>query len=235
LKWSTSARTSATGSPLTSDCARSSSTRVRSAERFSIPVSGSTKERLRNSRSELISAVESSAIETISAAGAITSGGSWRTAPTSTPRATASSSARARATPAAIPRTEKREARVTTGIASQERVAIFGPPLRATLIAMIPSDPAQAAKRPISGRRRRGVTRSAIANRATAAQSGAIVHQPIQGPQASSATARTAKARRRTGAIRRSMSSIRSRSRPSPISQEPSVAANSSTEWASAY
>ena len=219
LKWSMSAMITPTASPVTRDCWVSSETRVASAERLSMPVSSSSTARLRNSTSDRMSAVDSSVTATISAAGAMTIGGSRMTAAGSIAKLTTSSRVSARATPAAMPRIENREASVTTGIASHDIVATFGPPDRATLTAVMISAPAQAANITYSGRWRWGSALSARVNSTPESSSGAIVHHPSHGPHASSASASTANDALRAGRMRRSMSSIRSRSIPSRINQ----------------
>jgi hypothetical protein len=88
----------------------------------------------------------------ISAIGATTSVGLSITAWASTPKPTASSSRIDRATPTAMPRPEKRAPSVMSGIANHAIVGTCGPPLRATLLAMMTCEPAQLASSAYSGR-----------------------------------------------------------------------------------
>src|SRR3954453_3524914 len=96
--------------------------------------------------SECISAIEKIVTAITSATGAISFGGSLITAWASTPKATAAIRARVIATPSAMPRVENREARVTIGIANQDIGGTLGPPVSATLAAMIICAPTQAPK-----------------------------------------------------------------------------------------
>ena len=120
-----------------------------------------------------------------------------------------------------MPRPEKRAPSVMSGIANHAIVGTCGPPLRATLLAMMICEPAQLASRAYSGRLARSMRVSARRKTTTAMASGSSVHQPSCGPQATSATASTAKTARRTGRRWRSMSSMRSRSTPSGKSHDP--------------
>ena len=173
--------------------------------------------------SDSISAIESTATAMISASGARTSGGLSRIAPASRPNATTSRSAIAIATPIMTPRREKRALSVTTGMASQERVATWGPPVSATAPAIIASEPTQAANITYSGRSDSGRWASATRKNPAATASGSNVHQPIQGAPATSAIAKTPMAMRRTGLMRSSISSRRSRSKSSLHSQLPDM------------
>src|SRR2546423_14171442 len=92
-----------------------------------------------------MSAVESIATVMMRAAGARIRGGEWRTASGAVPKATISRSPSAVETPMTTPRWENRALSVTTGMASQESVAMFGPPVIATAAAMMTPFPAQAA------------------------------------------------------------------------------------------
>ncbi len=170
--------------------------------------------------SERISGVESTATQRISASGAITSSGLAITACGSTPKATASTSALAIATPAATPRIEKRELSVMTGIASHESAITRGPPSSATAPAIVSSLPIHAPNINSSGRATRGISASAALKNADAGIRNSSGHQPSHGATDAIATARIANARRRTGRTRSSMSSMRSRSKSSRHSHE---------------
>ena len=122
-----------------------------------------------------MSAVESIATAMMSAAGARTRGGLCTTASALMPNATISSRPSAVATPTITPRWEKRALSVTTGIASQERIAMFAPPMIAIAAAMITSEPAQAANMRYSGRALPSMRASASGNRAAASSNGTIV------------------------------------------------------------
>ena len=143
------------------------------------------------------------------------------TAEASVANATPTISASAIAAPAITPRIENRAPSVITGIASQASRSDSIPAI-ATLAAITTSAPTQAAKRTCSGRSTRVLSRAPSANTTAAPSSGASVHQPSQWVPNSAARARIASVARRSGARRRSMSSIRSRSAGVGHSHEPS-------------
>jgi hypothetical protein len=205
-----------TGSPVSAACCSRSLVRVASALRFSNPVKPSMTHSPRCSISERISATSSIETAMIVATGAITSGGSRRTAWVSVANATAQSSVSAITAPMMTRRSLKREGSVTIGITSHPSVATVGPPVRATARAMMTSEPIHAPRIAYSGRSEEPACRLASLNMKAATISGASVHGPSHGQLSSSASPSTPSALRRAGAIRRSMSSIRSRSMSAP-------------------
>ncbi|HWM63424.1 MAG TPA: hypothetical protein VNP96_05475 [Solirubrobacterales bacterium] len=90
-----------------------------------------------------------------------------------------------------MPREEKRALSVTTGIANMASIDTAERPVSATLKAMIASEPTHAANIQYSGRAVPSIRVSASQKSPAATSSGAIVHQPTQGPEASSASAST--------------------------------------------
>src|ERR671914_408338 len=120
--------------------------------------------------SDCIKAMEKIVTAMTNAIGAISFGGSSMTAWASTPKATANIIPSVIATPRAMPEAEKREARVTIGIANQDIVG--------TLAAMITWAPTQAAKIAYSGLSRRSIWESATLNTTAAIATGSTVHQP---------------------------------------------------------
>jgi len=170
--------------------------------------------------SERINGVESTATESSRASGAMTSTGSCKVLWGSTPKATATRIRQLISTPATTPRIGKRELSVITGIASHESVGWREPPLSATAPPITRPLAIQAPNIRCSGFATRGMKWSARAKDNPAGIRNSAGHQPSQGLEATSATAKIVKVRCLTGRTRCSMSSIRSRSNSSRQSHD---------------
>ena len=213
------------GSEVTAERCTSSSTRLASAWRLSNPVNGSITASVRCSRCRTAS-VQSTESPRRSQGDRSRAGRADRRTrrAASTAKTTASSVASVATTPIVTPRVENRALRVTTGIANHAIAGDSTPPVIATLAAISTTDPYQPANSTFSGLGR------TLGSGVGDLEEHSGDHQHDQRPpaqpwnaQRQADTASSRSAIRRSGSIRASMSSMRSRSMPSRISQESAI------------